>query len=74
MEETGAIRIDSNAFTKTRSLYGILCESGVSLRKNGLDVEIVVAVTRYPWQDTCSETASLQGAIETKGELESVHL
>lgn len=74
MEETGASRIDSNASTKTRSLDGILCELGVSLMKNGLDVEIVIDVTRYPWRDTCSETASLRGAIETKGELDSLHL
>lgn len=42
--------------------------------KNGLDVEIVIDVTRYPWQDTCSETSSLQEAIETKGEIDSWHL
>lgn len=74
MEEIGASRIDSNAFTKTRSLDNILCELGVRLMKNGLDVEIVVDVTRYPWQDACSETSSLQEAIETKGELQSLHL
>lgn len=73
MEKIGSMRIDQNAFTKTRSLDNILWELGVSLMKNGTDVKIVVDVTRYPWQETCSETL-IQGAAETKGELGSLHL